>query len=67
MGIQICSNKCWGAIRGKIRNFINLQKCSSHEPLAECNGIGMNHPLGEGIQLYTNEVPRVMYGPVPGA
>jgi len=39
MGIQICSNKgagsFWGPIRGKIReNFINLQKSSSHEPLA---------------------------------
>jgi len=39
MGIQICSNKgagtFWGPIRGKIRKkFINLQKSSSHEPLA---------------------------------
>jgi len=39
MGIQICSNKgagpFWGLIRGKIRkNLINIQKSSSHEPLA---------------------------------
>jgi len=36
MKIQICSNKeagpFWGPIRGKI--LINLQKSSSHEPLA---------------------------------
>jgi len=40
MGIQVCSNKgagpLWGPIRGKIRKIlINLQKSSSHEPLAE--------------------------------
>jgi len=39
MGIQICSNKragpFWDPIRGKIRKiFINLQKSSSHEPMA---------------------------------
>jgi len=39
MAIQICSNKeagpFWGPIRGKIRKMlINLQKSSSHEPLA---------------------------------
>jgi len=39
MEIQICSNKgtgpFWGPIKGKIRkNLINLQKSSSHEPLA---------------------------------
>jgi len=39
MGIQICSNKgagpFWGSIRGKIRTIsLNLQKSSSHEPLA---------------------------------
>jgi len=39
MGIQICSNNWtglfWGPIRGKIRTIlINLQKSSSHEPLA---------------------------------
>jgi len=28
---------------------------------------GMNYPLGEGIQVCSNEVPRVMYGPAPGA
>jgi len=39
MEIQICANKgagpFWGPIRGKIRkNFINLQKSSSLEPMA---------------------------------
>jgi len=39
MRIQIYSNKgtgpLWGPIRGKIRKIlINLQKSSSHEPLA---------------------------------
>jgi len=39
MGIQICSNKeagpFWGLIRDKIRKIlINLEKSSSHEPLA---------------------------------
>jgi len=39
MGIQICSNKgagpFWGPIGGKLRKMlINLQKSSSHEPLA---------------------------------
>jgi len=39
MGIQICSNKgagpFWGPIRGKMRKIlINLQKSSSHEPMA---------------------------------
>jgi len=35
MGIQICSNKGAGPIRGKIRKIlINLQKISSQEPLA---------------------------------
>jgi len=39
MGIQICSSKgsgpFWGPIRGKIRKMLlNLQKSSSHEPLA---------------------------------
>jgi len=39
MGIQICSKKgagpFWGLIRGKIRKIlINLQKSSSHEPVA---------------------------------
>jgi len=39
MGIQICSNKgvgpFWGPIRSKIRKILlNIQKSSSHEPLA---------------------------------
>jgi len=39
IGIQICTNKgagpLWGPIRSKIREIlINLQKSSSHEPLA---------------------------------
>jgi len=39
IGIQICSNKgagpFWGPIRGNIRKILlNLQKSSSHEPLA---------------------------------
>jgi len=39
VAIQICSNieagPFWGPIRGKIRKIlINLQKSSSHEPLA---------------------------------
>jgi len=35
MGIQICSNKGAGPIRGKIRKILkNLPKSSSHEPLA---------------------------------
>jgi len=39
MGIQICSNKgagpFWSPIRGKIRKIlINLEKSSSHEPMA---------------------------------
>jgi len=35
MGIQICSNKGAGPIRGKIRKMlINLEKYSSHEPPA---------------------------------
>jgi len=25
----------------------------------------MEHPWGKEIQLYANEVPRVMYGPTP--
>jgi len=34
MGIQICSNKGAGPIRGKIRKMlINIKKYSSHEPL----------------------------------
>jgi len=47
MGIQICSNKragaFWGPIRGKIRKIlINLEKSSSHEPLADlaCSILG---------------------------
>jgi len=39
MGIHLCSNKgagpFWGPIKGNIRTvLINLQKSSSHEPLA---------------------------------
>jgi len=39
MGIKIYSNKeagpFWGPVRGKIRKiFMNLQKSSSHEPMA---------------------------------
>jgi len=51
-GIHICS------VRDKIRKIlINLQKSSSHEPLAR-NAliVGMNRPLGEGIQVCSNEV-----------
>jgi len=50
MGIQICSNKggggpFWGPIRGKIKTILlNLQKSSSHEPLA-----GMHCYLAWGI------------------
>jgi len=27
----------------------------------------MDHPWGKEIQLRSNKVPRVMYGPTPGA
>jgi len=27
----------------------------------------MDHPWGKVIQLYSNKVPRVMYGRTPGA
>jgi len=59
MGIQICSNKgygsIWGPIRGNIRKIlINLQKYSSY--LA----------WSKEIQVCSNKVPRLMYGPTPG-
>jgi len=27
----------------------------------------MEHPLGKEIQICSNKVPRIMYGPTPGA
>jgi len=34
----------------------------------ECIDIfGREHPWGKEIQVCSNEVPRVKYGPVPGA
>jgi len=54
---------------GKI--LINFQKSSSHEPLMIMGQnaliFSVNHPLGKGIQVFSNEVPRVMYEPAPGA
>jgi len=49
-------------------NLINHQK-SSHELLAEINTLtfGMDHPWGKEIKRCSNKVPRVMYGPTPGA
>jgi len=65
-----CSNRgagpFLGPIRGKIRKIlINLQKSCSHEPLALI--FGMEHPWGKEIQVSSNKIPRVIYGPTPGA
>jgi len=68
MGIQICSNKgagpFWGPIRGKIRKIL-IRLLMNHWP--ECIDISMDHPWGKEIQVSSNKVPRVMYGPTPGA
>jgi len=46
--------------------LINLQKSSSHEPVAGMHLIfSMEHPWGKEIQVYSNKVPRVMYGSNP--
>jgi len=52
MEIQICSNKgagpFWGPMRGKIRKkMINIQKSSSHEPLARMHRYLAWNILGE--------------------
>jgi len=54
--VQIKGLAPFGPIRGKIRKMlINLQKSSSHEP-----------PTAR-IQVCLNKVPRIVYGPTPGA
>jgi len=46
-----------------------LMKSSSHEPCTGWNTliVTIEHPLGKEIQGCSNKVPRVMYGPTPGA
>jgi len=60
-----CSNKGLaplGPVRGKIRKIlINLQKSSSHEPLAQNTLIfGVGHPWGKEIQICSNKLPGVI-------
>jgi len=41
-----------------------FKKYSSQEPLGQ---FSMEHPWDEEIQVCSNKVPRVMYGPTEGA
>jgi len=48
--------------------LINLQKSSSQE-LTGRNALifSMEHPWGKDIQVCSNQVPRVILGPIPWA
>jgi len=62
-GLRFVQIKGLGPIRGKIRKIlINLQKISSHKPVAEI----YSYTASFG-QVCSNIVPRVMYDPIPGA
>jgi len=47
--------------------LINLQKSSREPPARRHRFLAWNHPWGKEIQDCSDDVPRVMYGPTPGA
>jgi len=69
MGIQICSNTgagpFWGPNKEKFDKYSKIFFSWTTDPNTLI--FSKDHPLGEENQVRSNEVPRVMYGPAPGA